>query len=222
MVRVKAGPLSVSSRGRVGVRAGPVGIYGGGGRGSGGGAILGIVVFALIVVLIATYWYVVLAIVGVATLIGVLVALGRSSDRRRLERQEQAAREEAAAQFERGRPEREAREQQQLAEIQRNRAALEAKAERAREQWLHDPPPDLELPGRFTDRWFEENGPALHPGQIPILIDELYERGWTDERIERRVEPYLEQNPYFDLAVKQMDEEEAAEDADDASEAVAD
>src|SRR3954470_17467916 len=50
-MRVRVGPLSVSSRGRVGVNAGPVGVYGGGGRGSSDGC-AGLIAIALAIGLI--------------------------------------------------------------------------------------------------------------------------------------------------------------------------
>jgi hypothetical protein len=62
----------------------------------------------------------------------------------------------------------------------------------AHQRWLESPPPPLQLPARFTQGWIEENVPYLHPGQVPVLIDELHARGWKDERIAQRVAPYLE------------------------------
>jgi hypothetical protein len=87
------------------------------------------------------------------------------------------------------------------------KANAEKKAEQARllaerqaetqRKWLAGPPPTLLVPGRFTDKWFAENVPYLHPGQVPALMQELHERGWTDDRIDRRVRPYLLRNPYL-------------------------
>jgi hypothetical protein len=80
-------------------------------------------------------------------------------------------------------------------ERRRLRAAADDEAERqaelARQAWLQSPPPPLPVPGRFTQRWIEENVPYLHPGQGPVLMDELHARGWKDERIVQRVAPYL-------------------------------
>lgn len=45
--------------------------------------------------------------------------------------------------------------------------------------------------GRFTANWIAANVPYLHPGQIPALIDEFHRRGWSDEDIALRVEPYM-------------------------------
>jgi hypothetical protein len=76
-----------------------------------------------------------------------------------------------------------------------------AVAERARletqHRWLKGPPPALQVPGRFTENWFAANVPSLHPGQVPALLEELHERGWTDQRIDKRVRPYLSRNPFL-------------------------
>lgn len=74
----RAGPFSLSSRGRVGVRAGPVGVYGGGrrrrrsSRGS-GGVVAVIVVAAILIALAVEYWYVTL---GIVALLAVCLYLG--------------------------------------------------------------------------------------------------------------------------------------------------
>jgi hypothetical protein len=93
-----------------------------------------------------------------------------------------------------------AAEQQRLASEQaakreqqaRERAAEQAHQARiAHEQWLADPPPPLQLPGRFTQTWITQHVPHLHPGQVPVLITELRRRGWTDPDIDQRVMPYI-------------------------------
>jgi hypothetical protein len=43
----------------------------------------------------------------------------------------------------------------------------------------------------FTQNWFLQNGPSLHPGHMPILARELRRRGWSDEDIRDRAAPYL-------------------------------
>lgn len=53
------------------------------------------------------------------------------------------------------------------------------------------------MPGRFTENWLAANVPNLHPGQVPALLKELRARGWSDERIEARVQRYLATNPYL-------------------------
>jgi hypothetical protein len=58
-------------------------------------------------------------------------------------------------------------------------------------EWLAGPPPGLQMPGRFTAKWIAENVPTLHPGQVPVLIEEMRRRGWSTADIERRVAPYL-------------------------------
>jgi hypothetical protein len=35
------------------------------------------------------------------------------------------------------------------------------------------------------------------PGQVPAFLQELHERGWTDQRIQQRVMPYLAMNPFY-------------------------
>jgi hypothetical protein len=81
------------------------------------------------------------------------------------------------------------------AEWERLAAENEAEQERrnlaAHQAWLSGPPPFLHVPGRFTQNWIVQNVPGLHAGQIPVLLDELRRRGWTDGDIDRRVVPYL-------------------------------
>jgi hypothetical protein len=50
-------------------------------------------------------------------------------------------------------------------------------------EWCEAPPPPLTLPGRFTDTWFVNNLPILHPGQGPMLLSALQARGWSDDKI---------------------------------------
>ena len=56
---------------------------------------------------------------------------------------------------------------------------------------LATPETELQLPKRFTQDWIWRNVPKLNPDQIPSLIDELQNRGWTTDEIERRVTPFL-------------------------------
>jgi hypothetical protein len=188
------GPLSVSSSGRVGVSAGPVSVYGGGRRrGSGGGEWVA-ALFAIGLVVIAVMWPLSLwghfihltpswhelmnrhhawmhehyPLVGLRYVIAALLLAVVLA----------------------------------LAAIPFLGAASERRAEREREaqaeyqRWLSGPPPTLVVPSRFTDRWFAENVPQLHPGQVPTLIGELRARGWKDDRISQRVGPYLDLNPH--------------------------
>jgi hypothetical protein len=137
-------------------------------------------VIALTVVVYAVkYWYITMPI---AVIVAIVVIAGRKAGRR--------AREEAetAERLERAEAEKAAaarREQQRQAD------------EHARERWLAAPPPALVSPGRFTDRWFADNIPQLHPGQVPMLRAELRARGWKDDRVEQRVGPYLARNPWI-------------------------
>jgi hypothetical protein len=165
-MRVRIGPFSVSSRGRVGVRAGPVSFYGGGTRhrrrssSSGGGAFIGVLTVIVVLALAVEYWYVslpLLSLIGAASYFAV-----KAGGRRSAERAAAAAREQAEAE----------------------------------RRWLVGPPPILPLPGRFTQNWFASYVPGLHPGQVPTLMAELRARGWTQERIDQRVRPFLDANPY--------------------------
>ena len=157
--RLRIGPASISSRGRVGLNVGPVGIYGGGRRrrssGGGGGALGALLVIGIAVVLAVKYWYV------VAPLALLIIVLGIATARRNAVRREEAA----------------------------------VAAAEAHQQWLAGPPPPLTVPSRFTDKWFASYVPTLHPGQIPVLLDELRRRGWGDDQIALRVQPYIAQNP---------------------------
>jgi hypothetical protein len=169
-MRIRMGPVSVSSKGRVGVRAGPVSVYGGGRRrsrrrssssGGGGGALIALLGVVLVAGLVIEYWYIVVPVLVVA-----LVVAAASSNQKKQREVEQAATAE--------------------------RARLEAQ-----HRWLEGPPPALQVPGRFTENWFAANVPSLHPGQVPALLEELHERGWTDQRIEKRVRPYLLRNRFY-------------------------
>jgi hypothetical protein len=190
-MRVRMGPFSVSSRGRVGVNAGPVSFYGGGSRrrsSSGGGSLLaGLIALSLVFVVImwplslwghalhlTPSWHQLMnrdkawmhehyPLVGVRY-VGAAVLL-------------MCALAAISIPFRRAAAE-------QAAERQREAA-------RARETWLAGPPPPLPLPARFTQGWIAENVPNLHPGQVPVLLDEMRARGWTDARIDQRVRPYL-------------------------------
>jgi hypothetical protein len=176
-MRIRMGPVSVSSKGRVGVRAGPVSVYGGGRRrrsrrrsssGGGGGALIALFGILLVVGLAIEYWYIV-----VPVLVVVLVIAGAGSNQKKQREAEQAA-----------------------AAKQARAAAGQARIE-AQRRWLEGPPPVLHVPGRFTENWFAANVPSLHPGQVPALLEELHERGWTDQRIEKRVGPYLLRNRFY-------------------------
>jgi hypothetical protein len=200
-MRVRVGPFSVSSSGRVGASAGPFSVYGGGRRGSGGGlSALMAVLVATALVIVAVMWplslwghaihltpswhqlmnrnhhwlhqhyaLVGLRYIGAALLLLVALVVAALPFAGAVERRAQEREREAAA----------------AAAERRRQAELE------HQRWLDSPPPPLVVPGRFTQRWIVENVPALHPGQIPPLMDELKSRGWTDEKIALRVVPYL-------------------------------
>jgi hypothetical protein len=72
------------------------------------------------------------------------------------------------------------------------RARRAAEAENAaREEyrtWYEGPPPPLTLPGRFTETWFSNHLPNLHPGQAPMLLDALRARGWSDDKISQMID----------------------------------
>jgi hypothetical protein len=217
-MRVRMGPVSVSSRGRVGLRAGPVSMYGGGRRRSsssgGSGALIGVLiaiaiaVFAIMwplslwghVIHLTPSWHqlmnrnhawehqhyplVGLRYIGAAALlVGLLIAgLLATAIPARAKAQQRAAEEQRIAHERTVEEQREHR--MQVAEEQR-------RARIAHEAWLAGPPPVLLFPGRFTQNWIAQHCPGLHPGQLPVLLEELHRRGWSDSDIERRVEPYL-------------------------------
>jgi len=194
-MRVRIGPFSVSSRGRVGVRAGPVSFYGGGRRrrrssGSGCGALLVVLLVFGVIAIAIQYWYVtlpVLAVIGVVVFFSAQAQRGRAAEVASQQAEaDQQSRERAA----------EVARQEAEAERRRHQAALVRAAAEER-RWLASPPPPLTLPGRFTENWLAANVPQLHPGQVPVLMEELHDRGWTDERIERRVAPHLARNPFY-------------------------
>ncbi len=213
--RVRVGPVSVTSRGRVGVKAGPVYVSGGGrrrksGSSSGMGALLAVII-AVGIVIFAVMWplslwghaieltpswhqlmhrnhtwmhehyplvglrYVGAAVLLILTLAVLSMPLLASAKKRAAEQQRLVS-EQAA--------EREQQAREQAAE-QAHQARI------VHEQWLADPPPPLQLPGRFTQTWITQHVPHLHPGQVPVLIAELRRRGWTDPDIDQRVMPYM-------------------------------
>lgn len=105
----------------------------------------------------------------------------QASVRRRLDAEQQAERDRQAREL-----------AAQQARHERERLVeQERQARLAHERWLAAPPPPLSLPGRFTQTWIAHNAPELHPGQIPMLLEELTRRGWSESDIERRVVPYL-------------------------------
>jgi hypothetical protein len=86
----RLGPIGLSSRGRVGVRAGPVSVYGGGRRSrksSGGGGIAVLFLILVVIGLVVTYWYVAVPLIVVLLIVGVVVASG-SQDRARKRHEE--------------------------------------------------------------------------------------------------------------------------------------
>jgi len=154
----RAGPVRLSSRGRVGVGAGPFSFYAGGRsrrRGQYAGCwavVLGLILVGAVLVELARYWY-----YSVPALFALLFVWGK----------------------------------------------LAARSKRKREAkyraWLTAPPPPLVFPGRFTPNWFRTNGARLHPGHIAPLLVELRRRGWSEDDIAQRAEPYLPAFPDKDL-----------------------
>lgn len=152
--------MSVSSRGRVRVSAGPMSWSGGGRRSnaSGGGSCLGLILVlglvAIAVEWIVEHWYIAVPVLVVA-LFAVLLAVGKYVEHSEAKRQ---------------------------AEI---------------EAWLAAPGPPLVVPTRFSENWFAENVPSLHPDQVPALYDALRHRGWREDKIEARLRQYLDANPFM-------------------------
>lgn len=52
-------------------------------------------------------------------------------------------------------------------------------------------PVPLQLPSRVTKKWLAANAPRIHPAQVPMFLDELRSRGWTEARIQQKVLPLL-------------------------------
>jgi hypothetical protein len=166
---IRLGHFSLSSRGRAGIRVGPISAYGGGRRRrtrarrhastnmSAREWTFSICILLIVtaIVLAVQHPYVGLPSVAIA---GVLAATvyGRVRTRHRLQEEEAT------------------------------RAAA-----RSYQQWLEGPPPPLATPSRFTQTWIADNVPRLHPGQMPVLFEEMRSRGWSERDLELRVVPYL-------------------------------
>jgi hypothetical protein len=191
-MRVRIGPVSVSSRGRVGVNAGPVSLYGGGSRRSGGGEWLAMLIGLAIVVVVVMWplslwghaihltpsWHQLMhrdkawmhehyPLVGLRYLGAAILLFGvAGACLVPILKGRREAQAERAAEFER-------------------------QSVRQHQAWLAAPPPPLALPGRFTQNWITANVPGLHPGQVETLLIEMRARGWTEDRINQRVRPYM-------------------------------
>lgn len=212
--RIRVGPVSVTSRGRVGVKAGPLYVSGGGrrrksGSSSGMGALLaviiavGIVIFAVMwplslwghAIELTPSWHQLMhrnhtwmhehyQLVGLRYVGSAVLLILTLAV---LSMPLLASAKKRAAEQQRLASEQAAEREQQA----REQAAEQARQARiVHEQWLADPPP-LQLPGRFTQTWITQHVPHLHPGQVPVLIAELRRRGWTDPDIDQRVMPYM-------------------------------
>jgi hypothetical protein len=191
-LRVRMGPFSVSSRGRVGVSAGPVSWSGGGARRSNEPGLVAWLFGAAIVVVLVMWplslwghairltpsWHQLMhrdkawmhehyPLVGLRYLVAaiILIAVAIAVLGPIFRRLDERAAERADEQ-----------------------RRFEAEAF---QRWLDSPPPPMAFPGRFTQNWLAENVPYLHPGQVPMLMAELRARGWSDARINQRVAPYL-------------------------------
>lgn len=203
-MRVRVGPLSVSSRGRVGIHAGPVSVYGGGrrrrSRSSGSGAALIGFLAVLALVVVVVMWP--LSLIG--------HAIGLTPSWHQLMQRNHAWEHQhyplvglrylgtaglllvaltllslpLLSSASRQATERRRLAAEQAAERERQKRA-------AHEAWLAGPPPPLTFAGRFTQNWIAANVPHLHPGQISMLDQELRRRGWDTHRIQTRVGPYL-------------------------------
>jgi hypothetical protein len=196
------GPFSASTSGRVGVNAGPIGLYGGGRRrrsGGGGGSFFGLLL-AVGIVIFVVMWP--LSLWGHA--IHLTPSWHQLMNRDKAWLHEHypliglryvgagAALLATIAAIAVGinaatAPER-ARQAERTAAEQ---AAREHERQLAYQRWLDAPPPPFRPPARFTQAWLEDNVPDLHPGQVPMLLAELRARGWNDARIAQRVTPLL-------------------------------
>jgi hypothetical protein len=133
-------------------------------------------VILLAAALAVKYWYITLFLVLLAIPAGVVIAKANKAQQLRARAQAERQRNEA----------------QKLARTQ-----AEAHAE-AQRKWLQSPAPPLVVPLRFSEQWFAANIPRMHPGQIPVLVEEMHARGWTDQRIAQRIGRYLAVNPFLD------------------------
>jgi hypothetical protein len=206
---LRVGPLSVSSRGRIGVRAGPVSAYGGGRRRSNSSGRTGGIIFALLltvgliavaVKLMIAYWFVTLPVVGIVIVL-VLVAIASREDR--------AARSSRLA--ERARVARMSDTERRNAANSAAKSAIPAASrddEDACAAWptsapatasgdVPTPPTEaavepvtIQFPRRFTDGWFASHFSSLNELQRLSLFEELRRRGWTDAEFESRVGRY--------------------------------
>lgn len=174
MARIRIGPLSYGPKGRRGIHAGPFSAsYNT--RSPAFGAFMLLVV---IVAIVKSAPYLLLIV-----LVPLLVWFGTKRKREEQEATVQQRRAEQAVATQQRRVEQEAVEVQAQAVAQR--------------KWLEGSPPTLYVPRRFSEGWFADNVPQLHPGQVPALIDELRARGWTDQRIQQRLARYLVMNPFW-------------------------
>jgi hypothetical protein len=136
-----------------------------------------------------------------AALLGAIAALFFLAEAAAAPGQERAAEREAAEHAARAQRdiERAAAQRANALEQQRlmaeRRAAREREEQLAHQRWLDGPPPAFRPPGRFTHTWLEAHVPALHPGQIPMLLAELRSRGWDEAKIAQRVQPLLPNSP---------------------------
>jgi hypothetical protein len=223
-MRLRVGPFSASTSGRVGIHTGPVSMSAGGRRrrssGGGGELIAFLLVVALVVFVVmwplslwghaihlTPSWHQLMnrnkawlhehyPLVGLRYLgagaallvaIGGVVAFAVAATEPARQREAERAEAEHAARLETLAAQRAA----QLEAAAAQRARQEKARREAHERWLNSPPPSFRPPPRFTQTWLEANVPRLHPGQVPMLLDELRARGWNDARIEQRIQHLL-------------------------------
>src|SRR3954452_19393529 len=170
-MRLRLGPFSVSSSGRVGASMGPLSVYGGGRRGAGGGATLLGAVLVIGLVVMVVMWPLCLWGHMLHLTPSWHQLMNRDHDWMAHHYSHVVWRFIAAAGL-------------LLVTVAPILVSLARAAERADVErqaheahayqvWLDGPPPPLTLPSRFTQNWITANVPHLHPGQVAPLLREL-------------------------------------------------
>ncbi len=214
-MRIRLGPMSVSSRGRVGVHAGPVSVYGGGRRRKSGSESGWVVLGVCVMVLVAVYYAVLYLVMWPLSLWGHAIHLTTSFGQ--LRHQDHywkhqhypllGLRYVGAAVLllttivlavyvlhlltgpRRSHPS--GGEPPTPSSSPRGRgpsgssptAAIRTEFARNRSR--------TQFPARFTQTWIETHVPNLEPAEMRAVMSELRRRGWTEDDLRDRVEPYV-------------------------------
>lgn len=210
---VGLGPFRVSSRGRVGVRAGPVGIYGGGRRrrSSSNDESGCAVILAILLVCAVIYFIVMYVVMWPLSVWGHAIGLTPSYHELRHANHVWEHRHyalvglryvAAAASLlilligsgvllsRLGRSEKSrgpaAKDNTGSAPLMPRPAGPDKGTAASTVQAI----PHIDWPKRFTQAWIEDYVPELSPSEFGALVTEMGRRGWTETDIRRRVQPY--------------------------------